>query len=162
MAEVCARLDRVNCDRLTALSKFKTAESTLKNAFSSPENEPTFAEVEGFLEHVHVAFENLVFSSLALSKSCNVETRMWDVHGKVNNRYRKQFARFRDEGGKKRPVEKRKLEARYIKFIKSSMIFYRGYIQRLASHYEGIPALPHVATKLKLQGRHLRRQDCAT
>jgi Telomerase activating protein Est1 len=47
-------------------------------------------------------------------------------------------------------VERRKLEKRYLDFIKSSMIFYKGYIQRLASHFNGPKDVLQVAHELRL------------
>ena len=58
---------------------------------------------------------------------------------------------FRDDVGKKKPVEKRKLEKHYLDFIKLSQKFYRGYIQHLSSHYVGIPALEQVAKKFSFE-----------
>jgi hypothetical protein len=63
---------------------------------------------------------------------------------------------FRDEEGKRKPVEKRKLKKHYLDFIKSSQRFYRGYIQRLASHFGDLPEIEAVAKKCNLdseQGR---------
>lgn len=61
------------------------------------------------------------------------------------------YAQFREENGKKKPVEKRKLEKHYLDFIKSSQRFYRGYIQRLASHFGGLPELEKVAQKFNFE-----------
>ena len=79
------------------------------------------------------------------------------MHGKINGKYRLRLANFRDEGGKNRHVERRKLEKRYLDFIKSSMRFYRGYIQRLASHFESPKKVLEVAHQL-----HLRSESSAT
>jgi hypothetical protein len=49
-------------------------------------------------------------------------------------------------------VEKRKLKKHYLDFIKSSQRFYRGYIQRLASHFGGLPEIDAVAKKCNLDG----------
>lgn len=62
-------------------------------------------------------------------------------------------SQFRDENGKKRPVEKRKLEKHYLDFIKSSQRFYRGYIQHLSSHFGGIPELEKVARKFNFESK---------
>lgn len=59
---------------------------------------------------------------------------------------------FRAAKGKKKLVEHRKLIKHYLDFIKSSQRFYRGYIQRLDSHFDGIPELRAVARKLNLDG----------
>lgn len=80
----------------------------------------------------------------------NTELRLWNAHGKINSKYRSRLAKFRDEEGQKRPVERRKLEKHYLDFIKSSMRFYRGYIQRLASHFRGPREILEVVHKLHL------------
>jgi len=78
------------------------------------------------------------------------EGHLWDAHLKINSRYRKQLAKFAEEHGTKKPVEKRKLQKHYIDFIKSSTRFYRGYVQRLASHFGGIPEVANIAKKFNL------------
>jgi hypothetical protein len=47
-------------------------------------------------------------------------------------------------------VEKRKLDKRYVDFLKTSQFFYKGYIQRLASHFEALKGLRRVAHCLSL------------
>ncbi|KAJ9263995.1 hypothetical protein DTO021C3_7339 [Paecilomyces variotii] len=111
------------------------------------EKEPTFAEITHFLSEFRASCQNAIFRDFEAARSANVEGHLWDAHVKINNRFRKLLARFREENGKKKPVEKRKLEKHYLDFIKSSQRFYRGYIQRLASHYGGVPELEKIAQK---------------
>lgn len=47
-------------------------------------------------------------------------------------------------------MEKRKWEKRYADFLKTSQHFYKGYIQRLASHFDGLAELRKIAHKLQL------------
>lgn len=68
-------------------------------------------------------------------------------------------SQFRDENGRRRPVEKRKLEKHYLDFIKSSQRFYRGYIQRLSSHFGGIAELEKVAQKFNFESKDSARID---
>jgi len=96
------------------------------------------------------ACEGVLFRDLAAAAAKNTEFRLWNAHGKINNKYRSRLAKFREEDGKKRPVERRKLEKRYLAFIKSSMRFYRGYIQRLAAHFRSPKEILEVAHKLHL------------
>ncbi|KAL5362770.1 hypothetical protein BJX96DRAFT_186387 [Aspergillus floccosus] len=130
---------------------------------SLAEKEPTFTEISQFLSEsvrcllFRVACQNAILLDFEAARANNVETRLWDAHLKINTRFRKLLARFREENGKKkRPVEKRKLEKHYLEFIKSSQRFYRGYIQQLSSHFGGIPELEKVARKFNFDMSVLR------
>jgi len=48
-------------------------------------------------------------------------------------------------------VEKRKLEKRYVDYLKTTQYFYKGYIQRLASHFGGMKDLRRIAHRLQLE-----------
>ncbi|PKY05431.1 hypothetical protein P168DRAFT_340809 [Aspergillus campestris IBT 28561] len=112
------------------------------------EKEPTFAEISHFLSEFRTACLNAILQDFGAARSTDVEGRLWDTHLKINNRFRKLLSRFREENGKKKkPVERRKLEKHYLEFIKSSQRFYRGYIQQLSSHFGGISELEKVARK---------------
>ncbi|KAL4890483.1 hypothetical protein BDV59DRAFT_95167 [Aspergillus ambiguus] len=111
------------------------------------EKEPTFTEISQFLSEFRVACQNAILRDFEAARSNNVEARLWDAHLKINTRFRKLLARFREENGQKKPVEKRKLGKHYLEFIKSSQRFYRGYIQQLSSHFGGISELEKVARK---------------
>uniref|UniRef100_A0A093US81 Protein SMG7L n=1 Tax=Talaromyces marneffei PM1 TaxID=1077442 RepID=A0A093US81_TALMA len=121
------------------------------------DKEPTFAEIAHCLAEFRVACRNAIFVDFDAAATENAEIRLWDAHVKINARFRKLLARndarrqFRDDAGKKKPVEKRKLEKHYLDFIKLSQKFYRGYIQHLSSHYTGIPELEQVAKKFSFE-----------
>ena len=100
------------------------------------------------------AFENLVFLDFEKAASKAAESHLWEAHGKINKKYRSSLAKFREGEGRKKPVERRKLEKHYLDFIKSSTRFYRGYIQRLASHYEDVPEVLQVAGKFRLDSEY--------
>ncbi|KAI9782270.1 MAG: hypothetical protein M1835_004068 [Candelina submexicana] len=154
---------------------------------------PDFTEL---LSQYRSACENTIFQDFEFATNHNVESRLWDAHGKVNNQFRKALScvslllgpaqsvsaatqaynkppQVREANGKKTPVEKRKTVKKYLEFIKSSQRFYRGYIQRLASHFGGIPELEQVAHRFSLSTlsaespvqisphmRHLIRLSC--
>lgn len=115
------------------------------------DKEPTFAAIAHCLTEFRVACQNAIFLDFDAAASENAEARLWDAHVKINKRFRNLLTRFRDEAGKKKPVEKRKLEKHYLDFIKLSQKFYRGYIQHLSSHYAGIPELEQVARKFSFE-----------
>ncbi|KAL5342956.1 hypothetical protein BJX70DRAFT_409232 [Aspergillus crustosus] len=112
------------------------------------EKEPTFAEISHHISELRSSCQNAILQDFNTAGSVDVEGRLWDAHLKINTRFRKLLSRFREDNGKKKkPVERRKLEKHYLEFIKSSQRFYRGYIQQLASHFGGIPQLEKVAHK---------------
>jgi hypothetical protein len=76
---------------------------------------------------------------LNFNAAVDLEARLWAAHTRVNSKYRTVLARFREGDGKKKSVERRKAEKLYLDFVKASMKFYRGQIQRLASHFEDTP-----------------------
>ena len=93
---------------------------------------------------------NIMLQDFKSAQRRGVENRLWDNHGKVNNRYRKQLKQLRKFDGKKKVVEQRKIERHFLYFIKSSQRFYRGFIQSLNSHFGGIKDLEVAANKLML------------
>ncbi|KAL9037901.1 MAG: hypothetical protein Q9180_003458 [Flavoplaca navasiana] len=60
--------------------------------------------------------------------------------------------KFRNLKGKRKPVEQRKAATLYLRFLKASQRFYRGYIQRLAACSCGISELTAIARKFSLDG----------
>jgi len=96
------------------------------------------------------ACQDFIFLDFQAAANKKTETRLWDAHSKANQKFRPFLAKFRDGEGKKKHVERRKAEKLYLEFIKSSMRFYRGYIQRLASHFSDVPEVLDVARKFSL------------
>ncbi|KAJ5562871.1 DNA/RNA-binding domain E.t1.c1-type [Penicillium sp. DV-2018c] len=121
------------------------AENELLQCFSQEQR--TFNEFEHFLSKFRSSSQNAILFDFNAARAAEIELRLWDAHVKVNNRFRKQLLHFREEHGKKKPVERRKLERHYLDFIKSSQRFYRGFIQHLSSHFGGIAELERVAHK---------------
>lgn len=63
--------------------------------------------------------------------------------------FRKELAKFEKKEGEKKVVERRKTEKHYERFIKSSQSFYRGHIQRLASHFANVDEILDAARQMK-------------
>ncbi len=97
--------------------------------------------------------QDCIFADFEAAAQKKVEHRLWDAHSKVNKTFRGCLAKFRDGDGKKKHVERRKAEKLYLDFIKSSMRFYRGYIQRLASNFANVPEVFEVAQKFHLESK---------
>ncbi|KAJ5619007.1 hypothetical protein N7510_002991 [Penicillium lagena] len=127
------------------------AESVLSKGLAEKEKGPAFTDLSHFLSEFRIACQNAILLDFDSARNANVEDRLWDAHLKLNTRFRKRLARYREETTKKKPVEKRKLEKHYLDFIKSSQRFYRGYIQHLSSHFGGILELEKVARKFSFE-----------
>ncbi|KAK5052120.1 hypothetical protein LTR84_002924 [Exophiala bonariae] len=112
--------------------------------------EPAYTRLEAQLSRLRIACQDFVFVDFNAATASKTETRLWDAHAKVNQKFRPLLAKFRDPDSKKKHVERRKAEKLYLEFIKSSMRFYRGYVQRLASHFRDIPEVVDVAKKFGL------------
>ena len=87
------------------------------------------------------ACQDFIFTDFRAAARKLVEERLWNAHSKVNLTFRPYLAQFRAGDGQEKKVERRKAETLYLKFIKSSQAFYRGFIQRLASNFKDIPEI---------------------
>lgn len=83
-----------------------------------------------------------------MSADHNVETRLWAAHQNVNNAFKLKLKALRKESEK--VVERRKAEKLYLTFIKSSLRFYRTFIQRICSHFSGMTELYSIARQMHL------------
>ncbi|MCJ1382893.1 hypothetical protein MMC17_006006 [Xylographa soralifera] len=110
-------------------------------------------EINRQLVEYRAQCDAVIFMHFDYAQDRNIELRLWDTHGKVNNYYRKQLNHFRNGGGKRRVVEQRKLMKGYLEFIKASQRYYRSYIQKLASHFGGISEVDTIARKFNTAGR---------
>lgn len=111
-------------------------------------SKPTYEDIENLIHKLRTACEKTIFLDFEFAAKLCVEKRLWHAHTLINNRYRKILGRYKHET--KLIVEKRKVEKHYVDFIKTSQFFYKGYIQRLASHFSGIKGLLRVAGQLCL------------
>lgn len=96
------------------------------------------------------ACETTILADFEYASNKGVERHLWDSHIKINQRYRKIVEHYRKDDQRRNIVERRKLEKRYADFIKTSQFFYKGYIQRLASRFEGLKELRRIAHRLSL------------
>ncbi|KAI9746555.1 MAG: hypothetical protein M1818_000268 [Claussenomyces sp. TS43310] len=116
---------------------------------SLKEKDARIEDIERLIHELRIACEAAVFLDIDYATSQKVESHLWDAHVLINNRYRKIVSRYKTEEQKKLVVEKRKWEKRYVDFLKTSQFFYKGFVQRLASHYD-IPELRKIAHRLQL------------
>ncbi|KAL8913452.1 MAG: hypothetical protein Q9171_001745 [Xanthocarpia ochracea] len=106
--------------------------------------------IDTLLQEYRVLYENQILTSFEHALCTKIEDRLWDAHVRINDHFRKQLGYFRDLKGKKKPVEQRKAAKLYLRFLKSSQRFYRGYLQRLATHSGGISEIAVIARKFTL------------
>ncbi len=99
---------------------------------------------------LRLACEGVIFTDIEYACTVRVGQRLWDAHISINKRYRKILDRYKKGELKKKVVERRKLEKHYVDFIKTSQFFYKGYIQRLASQFDGMKELRRIANRLSL------------
>ncbi|KAL2408091.1 hypothetical protein ABEF95_002196 [Exophiala dermatitidis] len=132
--EACKAVSHAEKDVLTALAVKDVAYTTLDQR----------------LAKLRSACQDYILHDFAAAVKEEVEARLWNAHSKVNGKFRIWLAQFREGDGRKKPVERRKAEKLYLEFIKSSMRFYRGYIQRLASNFGGIDEIVELARRFNL------------
>ncbi|TGO51439.1 hypothetical protein BCON_0161g00120 [Botryotinia convoluta] len=111
---------------------------------------PTFDNIQHLLTQLRIACEAVIFGDFEYATKQRVQHRLWDSHSLINSRYRKLVAHYRSADQRRRAVERRKLEKHYVDFLKESQFFYKGYIQRVASHFGPLPALQRIANRLSL------------
>lgn len=68
----------------------------------------------------------------------------------MNNAFRSYLGSLRREDQRRKTVERRKAEKIYLDFIKASQRFYRGFIQRICSHFSNLGELYSISQKMHL------------
>ncbi|KAG9235516.1 hypothetical protein BJ875DRAFT_269051 [Amylocarpus encephaloides] len=117
----------------------------------SDKSPPRFEDVDNFINQLRSACESIIFLDFEYAYKEGIERRLWEAHTKINQRYRKIVDHYRGAADhKKHVVERRKLEKRYADFLKTSQFFYKGFVQRLASHFVGLKDLRRIAHRLSL------------
>ncbi|TAQ90416.1 hypothetical protein B7494_g1243 [Chlorociboria aeruginascens] len=111
---------------------------------------PLFDDIDHLIVELRKICIEALFLNFEYATQKGVEDHLWGAHSIINSRYRKIVSHYRTGDQKKHVVERRKLEKRYADFIKTSQHFYKGYIQRLASHFDGLEELRRIAHRLSL------------
>lgn len=114
-----------------------------------------FSRQQGLIAYnsLRIACQEALLADFGAATKENIEEKLWDAHLKINARYRKLLSKFVGIEAKQRPVEKRKLEKRYLDFVKSSTRFYRQYIYKLSSAFGVIPELLKISKSLHFEGQ---------
>ncbi|KAK5951420.1 hypothetical protein OHC33_007476 [Knufia fluminis] len=139
----------------------KSAERKLQHALR--QKEPDYAALEPALEKLRVRCGNLALLYLISDQSAEqTETKLWNAHVEVKEKFKAWLKTFRDAAGKKKHVERRKAEKLYIDFIRASQRFYRAYIGRLIANFTNIPKVVEIAHKLGQDGLTVQTLKSAT
>lgn len=110
------------------------------------QQEPDYAGFEPLLEKLRIRSGNLALLNLTTDQPAeSTEQRLWAFHTEVHGRFKGHLRSFREGSAKKKHVERRKAEKLYVDFIKGSQRFYRGYIERLAANFTGVPKVLEIA-----------------
>ncbi|KAI1085865.1 hypothetical protein F5B20DRAFT_567685 [Whalleya microplaca] len=115
--------------------------SSLKKERGNTNYTPRFEEVELTMAEFRLACMQVIFHDFGYAVAKRVEHSLWQAHTLLNAEYRKVTSRLM---GQNLVVEGRKLERLYRAFLKTSQLFYRGYIQRLSERFY-IPELRQAA-----------------
>lgn len=146
----------------------KQLSKQLTAALTNQQSLPSYQEVEQLIQEsvtsslrfrgkanvprMRIACEATIFLDFKYAVDEQVENGLWNAHVQINNRYRKILELYRKAPEKKQKVvERRGVEKHYVDFIKTSQFFYKGYIQRLASHFAGMRGLRRIANCLSLE-----------
>ncbi|KAI5300852.1 hypothetical protein KEM55_004460 [Ascosphaera atra] len=121
----------------------------LQDALS--QKDVNFAQVNGALTALRSACQGS-FQDIHDLAHGRVAAHLWQTHLKINASFRKAFARLREvEMQERKPVDRRKLEAHYLKFLKGSQHFYRSQIMHIRSSHEGVHELDFLASSKEFQ-----------
>ncbi|KUJ19865.1 uncharacterized protein LY89DRAFT_731115 [Mollisia scopiformis] len=126
-------------------------ETNLQKLLKNKEEYPSYNDIEHLIREFRIACEAVIFLDFKHAVSVKVEQRLWDAHVLINSRYRTMLEGLRKPNKKQHSVEKRNVEKHYVDFIKTSQFFYKGYIQRLASHFSAMDGLRRIAHRLSLE-----------
>ena len=109
--------------------------------------EPIARVLQAFVSYRALCQERIFsdFEQFAARESA----RLWRVHSDGKRYFHVALTAARKHGEK--PVEAREITRLYLKFIKDSMRFYRGYINALSQAFGGIPELEAVAHHINVQ-----------
>ncbi|KAK6843770.1 hypothetical protein PG990_004357 [Apiospora arundinis] len=104
-------------------------------------------QIETLMQQYRLCCVSVIFSDWAFAHKQDVETVLWSTHTMFNNTYRRVLGRI---GDRSQVVQKRKVDKLYRDFLKTSQLFYKGYVQRLAGTYD-IPELKQAAHGLEVE-----------
>lgn len=82
-----------------------------------------------------------IWPDMRAAKEKGVEDALWQTHAHVTKAYRKVLGM---QQGHSHAVLRRKLEKRYLAYLRTAQYFYKGYLQRVCARYD-MPDLRRIA-----------------
>lgn len=135
-----------------------SAESLLHDAnqlqrdFSSAlrEHPPHHENASHLLQRLRQTYLDVIYADVQFAHQQGIDTLLWmKCHYTCIEVYRKKITKFQKQHGNARPVEMRKMQAQFVGFVKGTSLFYRSYIQSLASRF-GCSRLQPIVKRFKL------------
>ncbi|CAI4219233.1 unnamed protein product [Parascedosporium putredinis] len=108
---------------------FKAIQKEANNLKRGPPSEISDAKwksLEDAMSQYRLACVGILFQDLEFAQQNQVEKALWTSHILINNIYRNVSKRLPSD----QKVKIRSVESRYTRFITTSQLFYKGYIQR--------------------------------
>lgn len=100
---------------------------------------------------MRIACQSIVSLDFDLAQRESVGARLWEAHGLINKKYRKNLDKLKAADPRKVAVEQRKLTKHYADFLKTSTHFYKGFILRLCSLAGELPRLARIAGAMRIE-----------
>ncbi|QIW96155.1 hypothetical protein AMS68_001673 [Peltaster fructicola] len=126
------------------LAKERASNEYVRSLQSNPST--PFKDVLDAFKQYRATVQTLVFEKLADAE--RLESRLWQQHTETRQTLARTLKDLR-KMPEQRIVETRVAVEMYLRFIKQSISFYRGYIHHLSTRFGGIPELQAVAHQVK-------------
>ncbi|PKS09968.1 hypothetical protein jhhlp_004591 [Lomentospora prolificans] len=120
--------------------------NNLKRGSHGDISDAKWKSLEDAMSQYRLACVGILFQDPEFAQQNQVEKALWTSHILINNIYRNVSKRLPPD----QKVKIRSVESRYNRFITTSQLFYKGYIQRLSMRYN-IEPLHRIAAAVKVQ-----------
>ncbi|SPO02840.1 uncharacterized protein DNG_05516 [Cephalotrichum gorgonifer] len=119
---------------------------SLKRASPSEITDAKWKSLEDAMSQYRLACVGILFQDLEFADQSEVEKALWTSHILINNIYRHVSKHLPSD----MRAKIRSVESQYNRFITTSQLFYKGYIQRLSQRYN-IRSLHRIASAVEVQ-----------
>ncbi|KAF3770396.1 hypothetical protein M406DRAFT_216364, partial [Cryphonectria parasitica EP155] len=132
---------------------------SLKKGNSGKTEEEQLSKLESGLAEFRLRFVYTISQDPRFTFEQDAEEVMWKLHTFVNQAYRDLI--YGNLKGQQHVVTKRKVEKLYNNYLKTALLFYKGYFQRLEALH-GMPQIPRINRLLELQAPAVDESQSAT